>query len=154
MPVLVDRIEDTKVNCLIWVGRVSKSEALGMPARIDPSRSKFGRCWISYFDSTADLSDLDAATLVELRERLRPVVCRLAAQGEFKMILASNSIFIDPLLAAWRAMVATDADYPSNPVHVRSIDSASQALGLSAEDARQARTWIESRVEEVSGVSR
>ena len=146
MPVLVDRIDQTEVNCLIWIGLVSRSEALGMPGRIDPSRPKFGRRWISYFDSTADLSHLDAACLVELRERLRPVVSGLAADGEFRMILASNSKYNDPLVAVWRAMVANDADYLSSPVVVHDIHSASRALGLSAADAERARVWIESRI--------
>ena len=154
MPVLVDRIGQTEVNCLIWVGRVSKSDALGFPGRIDPSRPEFGCRWISYFDSTADLSDLDGACLLELREGLRSVVSGLAAKGEFKMMLASDSRYNDPLVAAWRVMTATDADYLSNPVVVHDIHSASRALGLSAADAEQARVWIESRIGATSRRSR
>ena len=146
MPVLVDRIEPLEVNCLIWLGLVSRAEALGVPGRIDPTRPEFGSRWISYFDAAADLSELDAACLLELRERLRPVVSGLAAKGEFRIILASNSKYNDPLLAVWRAMTATDAAYPSNPVIVRDIPSAARALGLSAPDAETARLWIESRI--------
>jgi hypothetical protein len=151
MPVLVDRIGQLEINCLIWVGVVSRSEALGMPGRIDPSRPEFGCRWISYFDSTADLSDLDPACLLELLERLRSVVAGLAAKGEFRMILASKSKYNDPLLAIWRAMTATDPAYLSNPVVVHDIHSASRALGLSAADADRARVWIESRI---GGISR
>ena len=154
MPVLVDRIEQIGVNCLIWAGSVSRSDALGFPGRIDPALPEFGCSWISYFDSTADLSDLDAACLLELRERLRSVVARLAAKGEFRMLLASNSRYNDPLVAVWRAMTATDAAYLSNPLVVHDIDSASHALGLSLADARRARVWIESRIEQTSEGSR
>jgi hypothetical protein len=42
MPVLVDRIEQINSNCLIWFGHVSRSQALGFPALIDPSLLKFG----------------------------------------------------------------------------------------------------------------
>jgi hypothetical protein len=150
MPVLVDRIAETGVNCLIWFGRVSKSEALGLPGRIDPSRAEFGHRWISYFDSTADLSELDRACLLELQERLRPVVGGLAAKGEFRMMLVSNSKFNVPLLAAWGAINATDETYPSNPLVVRDVHAASQALGLSAAEAERASVWIESRVAEMS----
>jgi hypothetical protein len=146
MPVLVDRIGQIEVNCLIWVGVVSRAEALGLPGRIDPSRPEFGCRWISYFDSTADLSDLDPACLLELRERLRSVVSGLAAKGEFRMMLASNSKYNDPMLAVWRGMTATDATYLSSPVLVRDIDSASCALGLSTADADLVRVWIESRI--------
>ncbi|HEY3695812.1 hypothetical protein [Phenylobacterium sp.] len=150
MPVLVDRIGQTEVNCLIWIGRVSKAEALAMPGRIDPSRPEFGCRWISYFNRGADLSDLDAACLLELRERLRPVVAGLAAKGEFRMTLASNSKFNDPLLAVWRVIAATDPDYLSNPLIVHDIESASRALGLLAVEADHARVWIESRIAGIS----
>jgi hypothetical protein len=150
MPVLVDRIEQIEVNCLIWVGRVSRSDALGFPGRIDPSQPEFGCSWISYFDPTADLSDLDPACLLKLRERLRSVVAGLAAKGEFRMILVSNSTYNDPLVAVWRAMTGTDADYLSNPIVVADIQSASRALGLSAADAERARVWIESRIGRIS----
>ena len=146
MPVLIDRIDPLEVNCLIWVGRVTRSQALAMPVRIDPSRPEFGCRWIGYFDGAADLSELDAACLMELRERLRPVVSALAAKGKFRIILASNSKYNDPLLAVWRAMTATDPAYPSSPEVVRDIPSAARALGLSAADAERARAWIESRI--------
>ncbi len=150
MPVFVDRIGQTDVNCLIWAGPVSKSDALEMPGRIDPSRPEFGCRWISYFDATADLSDLDAACLLELRERLRSVVAGLAAKGEFRMILASNSKYNDPLVAVWRAMSATDAAYASNPVVAHGIHAAARTLGLTATDAAHARRWIESRIARLS----
>jgi hypothetical protein len=154
MPVLIDRIGQIDVNCLIWVGQVSRSDALGFPERIDPSRPEFGCRWISYFDPNADLSELDPACLLELRERLRPVVAGLAANGEFRMMLSSNSTYNDPLVAVWRAMTATDADYLSNPVIVHDIHSASRALGLSAADAERARAWIESRIGRISEQAR
>ena len=34
MPVLVGSLSDLGLNCLIFAGRVSRSEALGFPARI------------------------------------------------------------------------------------------------------------------------
>jgi len=145
--VLVGRIGEIKINCLIWVGRVSRSEALEFPGRIDPSLPEFGRHWISYFDLGADLSDLDAACLLEVRERLRPVVAGLAAKGGFRMILVSKSKYNNPLLAAWQAMTATDTAYPSDPALAPDILAAACALGLSAEDAERARVWIHERIE-------
>ena len=146
MPVLVGRIEQVNINCLIWVGLVSKSDALEFPGRIDPSGPDVGCDWISYFDRTADLSDLNAACLLEVRERLRPVVAGLAAKGEFRMMLVSHSKYNDPLLAAWQAMTSTDAAYASEPVFLDSIASASRALGLSAADAEQVRGWIRAQI--------
>ncbi len=147
MPVLVGRIERLEVNCLIWLGRVTRADALGFPATIDPASPEFGRRWISYFDASADLSDLDAACLMELQELLRPVVLGLAAKGELRMTLVSNSTFNDPLLAAWRAMTVTDPRYASNPVLVHDIPSAARAMGLSPAEGERARIWIEARID-------
>ena len=154
MPVLIGRIEQVEVNCLIWHGPVSRSEALGFPGRIDPSRPEFGCRWISYFDPGADLSDLDPACLLELRERLRPVIAALGAKGEFKVLLVSNSKYNDPMLAAWRTMTATDPTYPSSPAFAPDVLSAPEVLGLSAADAERARVWIESQVAHASAAPR
>ena len=146
MPVIVDKIEGADLNCLIWLGRVTRAQALAVPGRIHPDQPEFGCRWISYFDASADLSDLDAASLIELRDRMRPVVEQLAAKGEVKMILTSNSMFNDFLIAAWRAMVGPDASYPSSPVVVRDLDGAARALGLSEAEAETVRLWIEARI--------
>ena len=151
MPVLVDRIDPVGINCLIWSGRVSRADALGLAGRIDPARPEFGCRWISYFATGVDLSDLDAACLLELRERLRPVVSGLAAKGEFRMLLVSNSRYNDPLLAVWGAMTAMDPAYPSRPVVVADIGAAARGLGLSAADAEQARLWILARTDRLQG---
>ncbi len=146
MPVLVGRIGRTNINCLLWVGVVSRSEALGFPARIDPTRPEFGCRWISYFDPGADLSELDIDCLVEVRERLRRVVSGLAAKGELRMMLVSDSKDNDALLATWQAMTTADPAYPSNPVFLHNIHSASHALGLSTAEADSATLWIETQV--------
>ncbi|MDP3174659.1 MAG: hypothetical protein Q8M88_09525 [Phenylobacterium sp.] len=149
MPVLVERIDPIAVNCLIWAGAVSRAEALGFPARIDVARPDFGCRWISYFCADADLSDLDAACLLELRERLRPVVAGLAAKGAFRMMLVSNHRYNDPMLSAWRTMTATDADYASEPVIVHDLPTAARTLGLTPAEAEHAGVWIEGCLERV-----
>ncbi len=146
MPVFVGELGEIKVNCLVWSGRVSRAEALGVAARIDARRPEFGSRWISYFDSEVDLSDLDPDCLMALRERLRPVTAALAAKGAFEMMLVSNSRYNDPLLAMWRSLTATDDAYASSPVLVHDIASAARALGLAAADAERTREWIEARV--------
>jgi hypothetical protein len=154
MPILVDRIGRTEVNCTIWLGRVSRSEALALPARLDPALPEIGVRWLNYFDLAADLSDLDAACLLELRDRLRPAISALAAKGQFRSTLATSSRYIEPLLAVWRTMTALDVDYPSDPVIAHDIASAAHALGLSSEEAELARLWIESRIAGMPGDAR
>jgi len=143
MPVHVGEMGPIKVNCLLWTGAVSRADAVGVPGRIDPSRPEFGPRWISYFDTGVDLSDVDAAALLELRDNFRPVIAALAAKGPFKTILVSNSRYNDPLLAMWRTLSATDAGYAYDPELVPDIGSAARAHDLGAADAEQLRSWIE-----------
>ncbi|HLI66000.1 MAG TPA: hypothetical protein VKU90_06515 [Caulobacteraceae bacterium] len=145
MPVLIGELGPIKVNALIWTGVVSRSQALDVPARLDASRPGFGPRWISYFDSSVDISDIDATGLLELRDLLRPVISELAAKGPFQTMLVSNSRYNDPLLAMWRTLTATDAAYPSNPKLAPNIVAAAKALGLSDADAEQVRAWIEAQ---------
>lgn len=145
MPVLLDRIDGTGINCLVWVGVVSRAEALRFPGLIDAAAPQFGGAWISYFHPAADLSDLDAGCLLELRERLRPIVSVLSARGDFRMILVSNSRYNDPLLDVWRTMAGTDPGYASNPLLVKDVAAAARALDLSAADTERVRQWIRSR---------
>ncbi len=150
MPVLIGELGRIKVNCLVWTGRVTRAEALGVPSRIDTSRLEFGSRWISYFDSAADISDLDAATLQQMREVFRPMVAALAAKGEFRSVLVSNSRYNDPLLEVWRTMSATDAGYASNPELSRDVHAAAESLGLSPADAADVQAWIEAEVARAS----
>lgn len=153
MPVLVGELGPIKINCLIWTGVVSRSEAFAVPDRIDPSRPEFGARWISYFDAGVDISDLDGPSLVELRERFRPLVAGLAAKGDFQTVLVSNSRYNDPLLNVWRAMTASDDAYASSPEFVHDIPTAAHALGLSGADADDVQTWIAAQLGQASGAA-
>ena len=150
MPVILGELGPIKVNCLIWTGAVTRSEALGVPARIDPSRPEFGPRWMSYFNAGVDLSDLDPATFLEFRDRFRPVVSALAAKGEYRSIIVSNSRYNDPLLAVWRTLVATDDSYAANPEHVPTFQAAAHALALSQADANELERWIEAQLARMS----
>lgn len=145
MPILMGRIEHIGLNCAIFIGAVSRADALGFPGRIDPTSPAFGASWISYFHDFADLSDLDASCLLELRDRLRPVVAALSAKGVFQMKLVSRSTFNDPLLAAWRSIVSNDPDYASSPRLLHDLPSAVRDLGLSETDGEQIRAWLEAQ---------
>ena len=146
MPVLVGSLGDLGLNCLIFAGRVSRSEALGFPGRILPDRDEFGGRWITVFDTAADLSDLDADCLLTIKERLRPVVAGLLAKGPFQAILVSNSKYNDHLVAAWKAMTVTDPTYPTNPETATTVLEACVRHGLSRDDAAAAAVWIDQRI--------
>ena len=92
-----------------------KADALGLARRIDPVPGGIRMSLDQLFRSGGgSLGPRRGLRILELRERLRPVVTVLAAKGELEMMLVSNSKYNDPMIAVWRAMTATDATYPSN----------------------------------------
>ncbi len=74
------------------------------------------------------------------------MISPFALDSEVTIILVSDSKYDDPLLAAWEAMASAGAEYFSNPVLVKHIRAASQALGLSPSDAQLLRSRIEARI--------
>lgn len=147
MPVTLVSESSLGLSGLLFTGRVSERDALGFPAKIPTDGPLVSLKWINVFDSLADLSDLTADVLFRVRERLRPVVAALARHGPVEVVLVSNSALNDVFMEVWRAMVSLDADYPSKPRGASSIFEACQLHALSAEQAEQARVWLETELQ-------
>ncbi len=146
MPIAVGAFPGLDLNYLIFAGRVTRQEALAFPGRIDPSRSDFGCRWLTLFESGADMSDLDAPCLLAIKERLTPVVVRLGAKGTMRSILVSNSKYNDHLMDCWRAMVAADPAYPSDPETAASVREACGRHGLCVTETAWVENFLEYRL--------
>jgi len=146
LPITLDRIDELGINCTIWTGRVTRDQALAYPLQIDPAAPETGCDWINYFHPDADLSDLDATTLLELLEVLRPVVAALRDKGDLRVTLVSGSRYLDPLLSVWKTIAETDADYAAKPVFVKSVAAAVRQLGRTEEEAARAQAWMTLRL--------
>ena len=146
MPIAVGAFPGLDLNYLIFAGRVTRQEALAFPGRIDPDRSDFGYRWLTLFEPGADMSDLDAPCLLAIKERLMPVVVRLGAKGTVRSILVSNSKYNDHLMDCWRAMVAADPAYPSDPETAASVREACGRHGLGVTETAWVENFLEYRL--------
>jgi hypothetical protein len=121
------------LDYLGFIGKVSAREALGFPDRAHPESPEVGTRWITVFDPTADLSELDPVCMMGVRARLRPVVAKIQTKGAFRMILVASSTDSGQFIEQWQAMTGPDPTYASNPEVAVSIREACLRHGLTDE---------------------
>jgi hypothetical protein len=143
MPVVIGTVAAAGLDYLGFAGKVSPSEALTFPERVQPENPDVGVRWITVFGPGADLSDLDADCLLALKARLRSVVARLQSGGPYRMILVASPADNGRLIERWQAMTAPDPTYESSPEAVHSIREACARHGLTAAQIQAAEAEIE-----------
>jgi hypothetical protein len=135
------------LDYLGFAGKVSVREALSFPERVHADDPEVGVRWITVFDPTADLSDLDPVCMMGIKARLRPVVAKLQTKGPFRMILVAGEANRTRLIRSWQAMTVADPTYASDPESAGSIREAclrheltdEQIAAVEAEIARDFR---------------
>jgi hypothetical protein len=143
MPVVMGTVAAAGLDYLGFTGKVSAHEALTFPERVRADDPEVGVRWITVFDPTADLSDLDPGCLLGVKARLRPVVARLQSKGPFRMILVANGAEAGAVVERWRTMTVADRTYASYPEAAGSITEACLRHGLTPEQIQAAETEIE-----------
>ena len=143
MPVVMGSVAGAGLDYLGFTGRVSAREALTFPERVRAEDPKVQVRWITVFDPTADLSQLDADCLLGVKARLRPVVATLQTKGPFRMILVTGSTGAGRLIERWQTMTVADPTYASDPEAAGSIREACMRHGLTARQVQAAETEIE-----------
>jgi hypothetical protein len=143
MPIVMGTVAGAGLDYLGFAGRVSPREALTFPERLQPDSPEVGVRWITVFDPGADLSDLDADCLLDIKARLRSGVSQLQGKGNFRMILVAGPADNAQLIERWRAMTAPDPTYESNPEAAISIREACLRHGMTEAQCQAAETEIE-----------
>ena len=114
MTIRVTRLPEFGVNISVYSGPVTRAELVAHYGSIDAEDAASGDRWISYFDSTADLSELDVAAIGELR-RLTSVMLTEVYKGRtLRVAIVCKSAVNGPVLSTWRNYLAADHDHPSD----------------------------------------
>jgi hypothetical protein len=128
----VTRLPEFGVNMSVYSGPVSRAELVAHYGSIDVEDAASGDRWISYFDSTADLSQLDVAAIGELR-RLTATTLAQAYRGRtLRVAIVCKSAVNGPVLSTWRSYLAADPSHPSDLRLFWSLKDACDWLDLSA----------------------
>ena len=132
MPVIIGSIEDLGLNYLIFTGSVSRDDLQQFPGRLTRSGYMSGVDWVVYFDPNADLSDVDAACLFDLKKELAIVISAFHDAGDLNVLLLlnSNDDVVDP-------------DYPTNPLLAKDFSAAAYMFGLTEAQCQIAKRRIE-----------
>jgi hypothetical protein len=130
------------LDYLGFAGKVSAREALAFPGRARTDDPEVGLRWITVFDPTADLSDLNPDCMLGIKARLRPILESLQTRGLFRMILVANSADTRRFIEFWQAMTVADPTYASDPEYAVSMREACLRHGLTAEQIEAAEAEI------------
>ena len=142
MPVIIGSIEDLGLNYLIFTGSVSRDDLQQFPGRLTRSGYMSGVDWVVYFDPNADLSDVDAACLFDLKKELAIVISAFHDAGDLNVLLLLNSND-DVVAQSWWTLVGTDPDYPTNPLLAKDFSAAAYMFGLTEAQCQIAKRRIE-----------
>jgi hypothetical protein len=130
MGIRVTRLTEFGVNISVFSGKITREVLLEHYAALGAAdRAESGR-WISYFDPSADLTELDLATFTELKRVVGAKVRELYGDGRLANALVCDSRINQPILNLWRSYVGRDGYHPSDPIVLSSLKAACDRLGL------------------------
>lgn len=136
MVVHVTRLDDYGVNLTVYSGRITLEDALAHYRSLPASHAINPR-WISYFDPSADLSELSVAAFPEMKRALGAKLVEIYGDRPVKAAMVCDSRLNHPIISMWRSFLSGGAGQPAAPGLFSSLKAACEWLGL-PEAARDA----------------
>lgn len=137
MSIRVTQLPDYGVNLTVYAGRITRDEVLEHYRGLNAADAACATRWISYFDPSVDLSELDPSNFPELKRVLTAKLVEIYGGRIVTAAMVCDSRVNQPMLSFWRSYTASDAEHPADPGLFSSLKAACDWLGLSA-DAREA----------------
>jgi hypothetical protein len=133
----VTRCPDFGVNVTVYSGKITRQELIEHYSTINAGDAASADRWISYFQPSADLSDIDIAAFAELKRITSAKLKEVYPDRPLAVAIVCDSRINEPILSVWRSYVGADAEHPSDPGLFSSLKAACDWLGLS-QAAREA----------------
>jgi hypothetical protein len=130
MTIVVTRLPEFGVNMSVYSGPITRAELIEHYSTIDAEDAACAERWISYFDRTADLSQLDVAAIGELRRLTAAKLRGVYGDRILTVAIVCKSRVNEPILAVWRNYLAADTSHPSNVHLFLSLKEACDWLDL------------------------
>jgi hypothetical protein len=138
------KVKECSLNCLLFVGAVSKADFVKLAKSIrSDHRACSGERWLIYVDPFADISELDVDCLVELKNITTKNV---PTHRGLDLVIISNSRFNDIVADAWCLLVDADPDYPYGALRANDVAAAAELMGLTARQAEIVRRQLDALV--------
>lgn len=130
MTIRVTRFPEFGVNITVYTGAITRAELIEHYGAIDTEDAASAGRWISYFDATADLSQLDLAALCELRRLTCVKLNEVYADRTLTVAMVCKSPVNLPILRTWRSFLNAARNHPSDLILFSSLKDASDWLDL------------------------
>lgn len=113
MPIRVTRLPEFGVNISVYSGPVMRAELIAHYGSIDAADAASADRWVSYFDATADLSQLDVAALCELRRLTGEKLCEVYGSRTLTVAIVCKSPVNQAILNVWSRFLRADPGHHS-----------------------------------------
>ena len=130
MTIRVTRFPEFRVNVSVYSGPVTRAELMEHYGSLDGEDAASADRWVSYFDPTADLSQLDVAALCELRRLTCLKLNEIYGDRTLTVAIVCKSPVNLPILRTWRNFLSADRTHPSELSLFSSLKDACDWLDL------------------------
>lgn len=131
MTIRVTRLPEFGVNISVYSGPITRAELIEHYSAIDAEDAASADRWISYFDPTADLSQLDVAAISELRRLTSAKLYEVYGDRTLTVAIVCKSPVNRPILSTWRSYLSADRNHPSDLSLFSNLKDACDWLDLS-----------------------
>lgn len=128
MGISLKRFPEHRLDFSIYSGVVTADDVLRHFAKLDVSAN-----WLSYFDTTADLSALDLAHFPALKHALTAKEGERDLQEPRFCLMVNDSSSNEAFIRFWCAYAAEDIDHPHKRAVFHTLEEACDWLGLPSE---------------------
>lgn len=134
MGITVTRLPEFGLNVTVYSGKITHPMLLAhVGSMTDPLES--GR-WLNYFDPSADMSELELSSYIEMKRLVASKLAELYPEKPFRSAVVSNTEANRPVLGFWKSYVSNDRAHPAAPMMFSSLQAACDWLDLSDEARR------------------
>jgi hypothetical protein len=137
------------VGMTVYSGKITPQMLFDHVSGIDPRRAPTPRCWITYLDDSVDVSDVDLAAQLQIRDLAGAKFRESRREARLQCAMVCRSRLNRPHLSLWQACTREDPDHRSDSQLFESLKEACDWLDLDGEARRQVAALAEGRAEAV-----
>lgn len=124
MSIRLHWLREHGVSLTVYSGKITREMLLEHVRAMDPKGAPTARCWITYFDDSVDVSDVDLAAQIEARELVAAKFREGRGEARLRTALVCRSRLNRPNLSLWQACTRAD---PSHPIDAQLFESLKEA---------------------------
>ena len=147
MSIRLHWLREHGVSLTIYSGKITPEMLLEHVHAMDPGGAPTARCWITYFDDSVDVSDVELGVQIDVRDLVAAKFREGRGEARLRTALVCRSRTNRPSLSLWQACTRTDPSHPMDSRLFESLKEACDWLELDADARRQVAAVAEGRAD-------